>query len=136
MTVVLDSNVLFAALVSQGLCREVFLTTARFHTLVSSKVLVSELDEVIDRKLGHTPATKQFIRNFRKESQLVKPEAIDPPVCRDADDDVVLGTALAAKADCIATGNKDLLILKKFRKIQSLSPREFIEAMESGNLDR
>ena len=90
MTVVLVSNVLYAALVSHGLCREVFLITARFNTLITSKSLVVELEEGIHRQLGHTPSTRQFLRHFRKKVQLVNPEPIHPPVCRDADDDVVL----------------------------------------------
>jgi predicted nucleic acid-binding protein len=32
-------------------------------------------------------------------------------VCRDPDDDVVLGTAVAGRCDAIVTGDKDLLDL-------------------------
>ena len=133
MKVVLDSNVLFAALVSQGLCREVFLVVSRFHVLVTSAVLLNELEDVISRKLGMTTSARRFLVQFKGRAQLVEPLEISPPVCRDADDDQVLGTALAAAADCIVTGDQDLLILKKHRGILIHSPREVIVRLEQGS---
>jgi predicted nucleic acid-binding protein len=46
-------------------------------------------------------------------------------VCRDPDDDVVLGTAVAGRCDAIVTGDKDLLGLVRFREIAVVSPRDF-----------
>lgn len=45
--------------------------------------------------------------------------------CRDGDDLPVLGTLLAAKADCLVTGDQDLLELREFHSIPILSPRAF-----------
>ncbi|UBF26661.1 putative toxin-antitoxin system toxin component, PIN family [Kovacikia minuta CCNUW1] len=55
----------------------------------------------------------------------VEPAPLESPVCRDPNDDTILATALAGGADCIATGDKDLLALKKFGAIDILSPSEF-----------
>ena len=46
-------------------------------------------------------------------------------VCRDKDDDIVLACALEAAVDYLVTGDKDLLILKKFRGIRIVTPRDF-----------
>jgi predicted nucleic acid-binding protein len=46
-------------------------------------------------------------------------------VCGDADDDVVLGTAVAGRCDAIVTGDKDLLDLVRYRGIEIVSPRGF-----------
>ena len=51
-------------------------------------------------------------------------------VCRDKSDDVVLATALAGKADMIVIGDEDLLVLKEFRGIRILSPRQFLEILD------
>ena len=51
-------------------------------------------------------------------------------VCRDKNNDVVLATALAGKADVIVTGDNDLLVLKTFRGIRILSPRKFLELLD------
>ena len=39
-------------------------------------------------------------------------------------------TALAGKADVIVTGDEDLLVLKKFRGIEILSPRQFLQLLD------
>ena len=53
------------------------------------------------------------------------PVSPDQSVSRDPDNDVVLATALAGDCDCIITGDKDLLVLERFRKIPILAPADF-----------
>jgi predicted nucleic acid-binding protein len=50
-------------------------------------------------------------------------------VCRDADDDVVLATAVAARAALIATGDQDLLVIGRFDGIDIVSPRDFLRRL-------
>ena len=47
--------------------------------------------------------------------------------CRDPEDDKFLDLALSSKADCIVTGDKDLLVLHPFRGILVVTPRGFLE---------
>ena len=47
-------------------------------------------------------------------------------MCRDPDDDNILAAAESGKCDCIITGDKDLLVLKAYKGIDILNPREFI----------
>jgi predicted nucleic acid-binding protein len=61
---------------------------------------------------------------------MVKPARLPKRVCRDPDDDEVLATALAARADIILTGDNDLLVLKTHEGIRILSPRQFVEWMD------
>ena len=55
----------------------------------------------------------------------------DLHVCRDADDDKVLETALRGRASWIVTGDSDLLILHPFRGIQIVLPHVFLAAVAS-----
>jgi predicted nucleic acid-binding protein len=50
----------------------------------------------------------------------VRPVPI-PRIARDPDDDVVIGTALAAQADAIVSGDRDLLDLQQHQGIVMLT---------------
>jgi uncharacterized protein len=50
--------------------------------------------------------------------------ALSETACRDADDDI-LAAAVSVGADCILTGDKDLLVLKSFKGINIISPKRF-----------
>ncbi len=63
-------------------------------------------------------------------SVILKPLPEIEPVCRDPDDDHVIAAALAVKADCIVTGDKDLLVLEKHENIRILTAKAFLEEME------
>ncbi len=39
----------------------------------------------------------------------------------------VQGTAIAGNCDCIVTGDKDLLVLKRFGDVDILNPADFME---------
>jgi len=47
-------------------------------------------------------------------------------VCRDPDDNKLLEIAVAGRADCLVTGDQDLLILDRFRGIPILTPTGFL----------
>ena len=94
--------------------------------------MLDELEEVLARKFVVTPRVKTFIRTLRSQVELVTPEALPSPVCRDRDDDLVLGTAMAAGADRIVTGDRDLLVLRRHENIELVTPREFLEWLDGG----
>jgi predicted nucleic acid-binding protein len=49
-------------------------------------------------------------------------------VCRDPDDDRILECALAASAEVIVTGDRDLLDLGAFRDTPIMTPRQFLDS--------
>lgn len=66
-----------------------------------------------------------MIRFLSSETEVVEAVALPSQVCRDADDDMILATALAAAADCILTGDGDLLDLKRYEGIPILKVADF-----------
>jgi len=50
-------------------------------------------------------------------------------ICRDPKDNLVLESALEAKADFVVTGDKDLLSLKSFHGIPIIKPKEFLNRL-------
>lgn len=130
MRAVLDTNVLFAALVSDGLCRELTRRVAGVGALALSEPIIEELGEVVLRKFPKDPRVTGFIRDLRRFALLVEPALLPRDVCRDPDDAVVLGTAVAARARVLVSGDKDLLTLARFRRIRILSPRACVEWLD------
>ena len=47
--------------------------------------------------------------------------------CRDPDDDKMLETALMGDANCLVTGDQDLLEMSRFRGIPMLTPATFLD---------
>ena len=131
MIVVLDTNVIVAALVAEGLCREVVHRAVRMRVLASSHQLMDELQATLERKFEVTPAVTAFLKGFRRQTRLVEPRMLPAPICRDADDDVVLATAVAASANLIVTGDRDLLVLEGYDGVSIVSPRRFLERLDA-----
>ena len=131
MRILFDTNVLFAAFTTRGFCEELVEETIDLCTIIWSPPLRAELISALRRKRLVTPTVLQAIAAFSDLCQMCDPVRLPKRVCRDPDDDVVLGTALAGRADLIVTGDDDLLMLKNFRSIQILSPRHVLEILHS-----
>jgi putative PIN family toxin of toxin-antitoxin system len=99
--------------------------------LFTSQSLLDELAQKMRDKFGLDPAELPLLKTYEDTATVVKTKPLPQPVCRDEDDDNVLATALAAKAEIILTGDKDLLTLKAFAGIIILSPRQFVERMDA-----
>jgi len=82
--------------------------------------------EVLERKFSQRPIdVRAALQLFAETFTLVTPDTLDPPACRDREDDVVLATALAGDCAAVITGDEDLLILNPFRSIHVLAPSAF-----------
>lgn len=126
MKLLLDTNVLVAALIARGVCSELLEHCVRHHVVISSRPLLNELRDVLTRKFRQRDVdARNALRLFAETFTLVPPDALEPPVCRDRDDDVVLATALAGECTAVITGDQDLLILDPFRGIRVLAPSAF-----------
>ncbi|MBK9609753.1 MAG: putative toxin-antitoxin system toxin component, PIN family [Betaproteobacteria bacterium] len=102
--VVCDTNVLVAALVAEGLCRDLVKRRLPAHDLFTSKALLDELTETLRRKFGVEPRDIPFLKAYRERAELVAPAKLEQPVCRDPDDDVVLAVAAVAESTLHSLG--------------------------------
>lgn len=126
MKIVLDSNVIIAAHASHGLTHTVFRQCFIAHKIMISKAILRELAAGLLNKIElPPPITAAIIESLKDVAEIHVPVSIPADSCRDPQDLHVLGLAVAAKADCIITGDNDLLVLGSFRGIPVLSPRDF-----------
>jgi len=128
MKLVLDTNVLIAALISRGVCADLLEHCVLRHTVVSSEFIFAELQKHLLGKFKYSAEeVDSAVTLLRSQVEMVTPIRLDSAACRDPDDDPILATALAGNAACLVTGDKDLLVMKEYREIQMVSPRDFFE---------
>ena len=127
MRILLDTNVLIAALIARGVCHQLLEHCVRNHELVTSEFILNELREKLVEKFNYSAqVADEVIELLRSRMEVAPATVLDAPVCRDPDDDNVLAAALAGDCAAIVTGDNDLLVLKEFRQIEIITPRIFL----------
>lgn len=128
MRIVLDTNVLISALIARGVCADLLEHCAMSHVLVTSDFIMGELREHLVGKFKYTTMeADEAVALLGSQMEHVTPATLEGSVCRDADDDQILGTAIAGLARCIITGDKDLLVLRRYADIEIVGPAEFVD---------
>ncbi|MGM0575401.1 MAG: putative toxin-antitoxin system toxin component, PIN family [Myxococcota bacterium] len=126
MRVVLDSNVLVAALAAHGTCAELFEYVLADHEFAIDDNLVGEVERVLRDKI-RVPVDRieAFTRLLRRRGVLLDAAPPSEPACRDPDDDRILALCRAFEADILVTGDKDLLVLDPWEGMGIVPPRDF-----------
>jgi len=131
LKVVLDTNVLISWVFGKGsainLMVEEVLTG---HQLFACDEILDEVSEKLAsprlQKYIDSERARQLVARYT--SKATRLEVINHlQVCRDPDDDIVLALAVTAEADCIITGDNDLLILHPYQNIQIVTPATFTD---------
>ena len=128
MRVLFDTNVLIAAFISEGVCAKLMRRARkRQFSLVSNRAILEEFQDVLIRKFSATRRESQEALQVIIEAveAVTQSEQAVTGVCRDPEDDRILGCALAGKVDYLVTGDEDLLVMKQFKAIRIITPRDF-----------
>ncbi|MDO4231208.1 MAG: putative toxin-antitoxin system toxin component, PIN family [Lautropia sp.] len=115
LRVVLDTNVVASAILWGGKPRELLrLARAGRISLFTSVPMLAELADILERPkfagkiLASLQTVEQIVEGYAELAAVVSPFPVSG-VAPDPDDDVVIGTALAAQAKIIVTGDKPFL---------------------------
>ena len=133
MRLVLDTNVVASAVLWGGLPR-LLLQSGREKQveLFTSAALLAELTDILGRRkfdkkiVISTLTVDQLVDRYAALAALVRPTAT-PRIAPDPDDDVVIGTALAAKADLIITGDKSLLSVGEYQGVRIVGVSQAVQ---------
>ena len=133
MRAVIDTGVLVSALIRrQGTTGEVLraLRDGRFTAVYSTDILV-EIIDVLGRpalrfKYHIEPDDISVVINLIRLRGDLMVTVQKVTACRDPKDNKFLEAALEAGADCIVSGDADLLDLTPFENIPILRPAEFL----------
>lgn len=132
MRLVLDTNVVASAVLWGGVPRLLMQAGHdRRVELFTSAALLAELTEILarhkfDKKITASGLTiDQIVDRDAALAGLVRPTPTSR-IASDPDDDVVIGTALAALADLIVTGDKPLLSVAEYQGVRIVSASQAV----------
>ena len=129
---VLDTNVILAAFAGRGLANALFELCLEKHEIIISEHILSEVQRNLQKKMKMPKNKILMITEYLKEfCTFSYHKRLDKEACRDIDDVKILGLSELAEPDYIITGDKDLLVLKKFHSVPIITPREFWEISKS-----
>jgi len=135
MKVVLDTNIFLSGLMLPRSQPGKILTAWRSSAfeLVLSEPMLAEIARVlaypkIRKRIGWSDEEiEHFVSLLRFQAEVINIDGIDAVVPRDADDASVLAALIASHADCLVSGDQDLLSLKERYAIESVT--EFVQRL-------
>ena len=133
MRAVVDTGIFVSALIRRrGTIGSILLALrdGRFTSIYTTDILVEIIDVLGRQKFRvkyhiEPDDVSALIHLIRLRGELVIPDQ-KVRACRDPKDDKFLEAALAAGADCIVSGDADLLDMGSFEGIPILRPAEFL----------
>ena len=135
MRLVLDTNVVASAMLWGG--NPLLLLQARRENrveLYTSMPLLAELTDILNRRkfekkiVASLLTVDQLVDRYAELAQVVRPEAI-PRIAPDPDDDVVIGTAFAAKVDLLVTGDQALRSVGEYQCVRIVGVAEALQGL-------
>jgi putative PIN family toxin of toxin-antitoxin system len=130
MKIVLDSNIFVSSFYWAGNPRKVFdRVTNGFDELYITDEILKEIVSVMSEKKFDTSIDE--INEYVKiiESYSIKLSSKNSPerISRDEDDNKILQCGYDGNVDFIITGDNDLLVLKEYKKIKIVKPKEYLD---------
>lgn len=133
LKVLLDTNQLVSSLLStrgpQG--RLIDAWRQRAFVLFMTLGQLEEVAEILDRpkiarKYPISLTDRQAFLDLLRSEAIVLADERAPGVCRDPDDDYLLGCAAAGGVDYLVTGDADLLSVGRYRGVSIVDARQFL----------
>jgi len=129
LRVVLDTNVLVSAIISEGKPRELLRKgISKEYRIVTSDLILNELATVLRRPKFRTDKDEihRIILALMQTAEVVDVVSKFSLVEEDPKDDMVVETAYDGRADFIVSGDSHLLALKNFKEIKIVSVKQML----------
>jgi putative PIN family toxin of toxin-antitoxin system len=133
LRVVLDTNVLVSAIISDGKPQELFRKgITKEFCIITSDLLLRELAAVLRRPKFKTDEDEihRIILALMQAAEVVEVVSKFNMVEEDPKDDMIVETAYDGKADFVVSGDSHLLALNSFRDIKIISVKRMLACLE------
>jgi putative PIN family toxin of toxin-antitoxin system len=137
MRTLLDVNILVSAgSSSDGLPARVLEHASTIpHEVIASREMIKRVDSVLQRRYFALRMSDQrrlkYVARLGSTMTFLDPDPSVTGVADDAEDDQVLGTAVAGRADIIVTGDKGMLAIGNFVGIPIVTARTFLDLIDN-----
>ncbi|GHT59723.1 PIN domain-containing protein [Spirochaetia bacterium] len=129
MRIVIDTNILISAIFFDGLPEKLIdLVLSDTVVAIISEDILREYEVTVQDMIQKLHAAKfHFSLATLLEHLIVVAPQSQIEICRDPDDDKFINCAVDTGCEYIVSGDKDLLVLKNYGKVQILTVREFFD---------
>src|SRR3569833_1963470 len=127
--VIIDSNIWISFLLTSDLSKFDNILVDDSLVIILSQQLIDEFIEVTQRNKFKRYFDLQDVKSLLvkiRERSIIIDVTSDISVCRDPKDDFLLSLAKDGNASHLITGDKDLLVLKRFEKTKILTIAEYL----------
>jgi putative PIN family toxin of toxin-antitoxin system len=128
VTVIFDSGVWVSAIRFGGVPRQAIVKALSQDKIIICAEIENEIVRIMRRKFA-VMENEVCVRMeiFLQKSKRVPVAGKLSGICRDPNDDFILECASIGRADCVVTGDKDLLSLGSYGTIKILTPRQYLD---------
>jgi putative PIN family toxin of toxin-antitoxin system len=133
LRVVLDTNVLVSAIISDGKSRELLRRgIANEFSIITSDLILKELVSVLNRPKFKTNEDEinRIMLALIKSAEIVIVKSKLEAVKEDPKDNIIIETAYDGKADIIVSGDRHLLTLKTFKGIRIMTVEGMLRSLK------
>ena len=135
MKVVLDTNVVISGIYFGGIPEKVFQHIFEYeYQVILSEDIIFEYFDVNQRiaKKKSSPIIDPIatLDLLISKAMIIDSTDVKTPACEDPDDIKFLQAAIAGKANCLISGDKHLLDVKRYKGGVMLKPKDFISVSE------
>jgi putative PIN family toxin of toxin-antitoxin system len=128
VTVIFDSGVWVSAIRFGGVPRQAIVKALLQDEINICAEIENETVRIMRRKFAVMEnEVRARMEIFLQKSMRVVVTGKLSGVCRDPKDDFILECAVTGNADCIVTGDKDLLSLDPYGSVGILTPRQYLD---------
>ena len=133
MKLVLDTNIFISAFYWGGNSQKIIDRIVEgIDELYISNEILNEISDVMSRpKFKSTSEIiRKYIQSIEKIGKKVFISGKIKGICRDKEDDDIIECGITSGADCLITGDDDLLVLGSYQNLKILSIRDYLNMMQ------